>query len=110
MKSSTQGARSSKTARYQSPPIRYTDYQDNCLEFYYYLHGVHPATLNVYLKQNDKLGLPVWTKTFSQQKGWVRGELKITGVQYDTFQVSFEGVNPRAVFGVRKKLITFFRL
>ena len=85
--------------------MTFDEYENYCLEFYYYLHGLYPATLNVYLKQDGKLGLPVWTKSYTQQKGWMRGELKITGVKYPTFQVSFEASNPYAVYSVSSNRI-----
>ena len=98
---------SNKKARFESSDIWYKEHENYCVEFYYYLHGLYPATLNVYLKQNNSLGSPVWTKFNTPQKGWVRGEFKINRVQYETFQVSFEAANPQYVSSVSRTELKF---
>lgn len=77
----------------------YNDYKDYCVEFYYYLNGLNPASLNVYLKQNGELGLPVWSKDRNQINGWLRGEFKVRNVKYETFRVNFEAINQPYAFG-----------
>lgn len=53
------------------------------------------------------MGSPVWTKSNTPQKGWVRGEFKINRVQYETFQVSFEAANPQSVSSVSRTELKF---
>ena len=48
-------------------------------------------TLNVYLKQNNQLGAPVWSRTRNQGNQWLRGEIKITNIK-NPYQIVFEGV------------------
>jgi hypothetical protein len=47
--------------------------------------------MNVYLKQNEQLGAPSWSRSRNQGNQWLRGELKISNVKND-YQIVFEGV------------------
>lgn len=46
--------------------------------------------LNLYLKQDNQLGGPRWSRTGNQGNQWIRGELKID-LKTD-YQIVFEGV------------------
>ncbi|CAF1691193.1 unnamed protein product, partial [Adineta ricciae] len=37
-----------------------------CLQFWYYMYGMDVDTLNVYIKVNNNMGKPVWTRTRDQ--------------------------------------------
>jgi hypothetical protein len=70
------------------------------------LHGLNPSKLNVFLKQNEQLGLPVWSKSRSQGKGWLRGEFRISKLNYPMFQIVLEADIVDSSFGVQKFLTT----
>ena len=48
-------------------------------------------TLNVYLKQDNQLGGPRWSRTRNQGNVWIRGELKIETLT-SPYQIVFEGI------------------
>jgi len=48
-------------------------------------------TLNVYLKQGNTLGAPVWTRYRNQGSQWLRGELRIKSMQ-TPYVLVFEGL------------------
>jgi hypothetical protein len=64
--------------------------------------------LNVYLKQNEQLGAPSWSRSRNQGNQWLRGELKISNVKND-YQIVFEGVASGYIQGVNnlKKTINY---
>ncbi len=47
--------------------------------------------LNVYLKQLNQLGAPVWSRSRNQGNQWLRGEIRIKNIQ-NPYQIVFEGV------------------
>ena len=55
------------------------------------MFGAGVDTLNVYLKQNNKLGLPVWSRYNNQGNKWLRGELRIADMK-SPYQIVFEGI------------------
>lgn len=75
-------------SRIYSPEIRSGD---KCIEFYYHAYGSDVNTLNLYLKQNNELGAPVWQRIRNQGNSWFRGEYRIKGVT-NPYQMVFEGV------------------
>ena len=66
-------------------------------EFYYHMYGSGVNTLNIYLKQNNQLGAPVWTKVKEQGNRWIRGLLRI-GKQANKYQIAFEGISGTSSF------------
>jgi hypothetical protein len=73
--------------RIESPEIQ----GDKCIEFYYHMFGADVDTLNIYLKQNNLLGSPVWSRIKNQGNLWRRGEYRIRGVS-NSYKIVFEGV------------------
>jgi hypothetical protein len=55
------------------------------------MFGTDVNTLNVYLKINNQLGAPVWSRLRSQGNRWLRGELRIKNIQ-NPYIIVFEGV------------------
>ena len=47
--------------------------------------------MNIYIKQNNQLGTPRWTRTRNQGKGWQRGEMRIKNM-VNKYQIVIEGV------------------
>ncbi len=54
--------------------------------------------LNIYLKQLNQLGAPVWSRSRNQGNQWLRGEIRIRNIQ-NPYQIVFEGV-VGGVYGV----------
>lgn len=61
-------------------------------EFYYHAFGEDVRTLNVYLKQGNELGAPVWTRNRNQGNRWLKGEVRIRNPP-KPYQIVFEGVS-----------------
>jgi len=80
--------KNNQKCRIQSPVIQPAD---QCLEFYYHAYGSDVNALNIYLKQQNQLGAPVWSRTRNQGNRWLRGEIRIKNVQ-NPYQIVFEGV------------------
>jgi hypothetical protein len=57
-------------------------------EFYYHSYR-DGHSINVYLKQLNYLGLPVWSKKGDQGRGWKRGEIRIKNMQ-NKYNIVFE--------------------
>lgn len=38
----------------------------HCIQFWYHMYGMDVDTLNMYIKVNDVLGKPVWTRSRNQ--------------------------------------------
>ena len=64
------------------------------------MYGSDVNTLNIYLKQNNELGAPVWQRIRNQGNSWFRGEYRIKGVN-NPYQIVFEGVTGGWSTGVR---------
>lgn len=45
----------------------------------------------MYLKQNNQLGAPVWTRHRNQGNSWLRGEVRIRNMK-NQYQIVFEGL------------------
>ena len=69
-----------------------------CLEFYYFAYGAEVDELNVFLKVEKELGLPVWTRRRNQGNQWLRGEIRIAKTS-TPYQIVFEAnvLKPSAV-------------
>ena len=53
----------------------------------------------MYLKQNDQLGAPVWSRSRNQGNTWLRGEVKLSKTT-NPYQIIFEGVASGYIDGV----------
>ena len=62
--------------------------------------------MNVYLKKNNILGAPVWTKQKNQGNSWRRGEIRIKNMK-EAYQIVFEALIGSNTYNV-KKIIFFF--
>ena len=74
--------------RLESPLI---DPIEACFEFYYYMFGNDINSLNVYIKQNDQYGAPVWSRARNQGPQWLRGEVRLKNIQ-NKFKLVIEAV------------------
>ncbi|CAM4935869.1 unnamed protein product [Rotaria socialis] len=63
-----------------------------CLQFWYYMYGMDVDTLNIYIKVNNNMGKPVWTRTRDQGKQWLKGQYPIFPQANTKFQIVFEGI------------------
>ena len=82
------------TARIISYLIKPT--QDNCLIFWYHMHGDQVGTLNVYVTDAAGTGAVVWTRDTEQGDQWLRGQVGINYIP-DSYHVSYSqcGINKR---------------
>lgn len=62
------GKRRNQRARLMSPQV--TPKTDNCLRFYYNMHGANIGYLNVYMQVNNVLGSPIWRMNAEQGQDW----------------------------------------
>ena len=69
------------------------------------MFGIDVNTLNVYLKQENQLGGPRWSRARNQGNKWIRGELKINVNK--PYQIVFEGVAGAYSAGVIKQNFYF---
>jgi hypothetical protein len=79
--------RSSDKARIESSQI--TSYK--CMEFRYYFFTNSKFNFNIYVKINNQLGLPIWSRSNSQADFWKRARVTITAGNY--YQLVFEITN-----------------
>ena len=86
-----------KRFRIQTRPLEAN--KERCLEFYYHAYGEDVNALNVYLKQNNILGSPVWSKVKNQGNEWLRGEVRIHNIK-NPYQIVLEGVSGNTYQGV----------
>ena len=61
-----------------------------CVTFWYHMYGAHINTLNLYLKQNNQLGTPIWKHTGTLNNHWYKAVVNIAS--QTPFQMVFEGV------------------
>lgn len=61
-----------------------------CLQFFYHMYGANINRLNIYLKQNDNFGKPIWQKIGDQGNKWILGQVYVD--QLGNFQLVIEGV------------------
>ncbi|XP_072014823.1 MAM and LDL-receptor class A domain-containing protein 1-like [Amphiura filiformis] len=71
-----------------------TPTDDNCLVFWYHMHGDQIGTLNVYIKDQGGSGPVVWTRDSEQGDQWLRGQIGID-FQLATYQIVFETIRGR---------------
>ena len=63
----------------------------SCVTFWYHMYGTNINTLNLYLKQNGRLGTPVWKHQGPLEiNQWYKAEVDI--YSQTVFQLVFEGV------------------
>lgn len=63
------------------------------------MFGADINSLRVYLKKNNALGAPVWSRSYNQEYSWLRGELKINDIN-SPYKIVFEGVIGKSYQGV----------
>ena len=74
-------------ARLLGPKMQFNQAQPKCFTFWYSMVGDHIKDLNIYLKQGNTLGTPVWKRSGYQGSNWKQGSLTIT--KQGTYQVWF---------------------
>ncbi len=74
----------SDIARIESPSY----FSAKCMEFHYFFSTNSKFTFNVYVKVNDQLGLPIWSRSNSQGDFWRLGRVTVTSGS--TFNIVFE--------------------
>ncbi|XP_067654295.1 MAM and LDL-receptor class A domain-containing protein 1-like isoform X2 [Haliotis asinina] len=80
-------------ARILSPT--YHDNQEMCVKFYYYMYGSSMGTLNVYVKDGNNTGRPLFSRSGNQGNRWTVGETTIPAfiaTSASGYQMVFEGV------------------
>lgn len=55
--------------------------------------------LYVFLKRNNQMGAPVWSRIRNQGNNWLRGEVRIRGIS-DAYQIIIEAVSGAYSSGV----------
>ncbi|XP_071965430.1 MAM and LDL-receptor class A domain-containing protein 1-like [Antedon mediterranea] len=85
-------------ARLISPSMNKTT--DNCLEFWYNMHGRHSERLNVFVKESksESLGSADWTKAGDHGDKWYRGTVTVD-TNFKSFYVVFEAVRGEGDYG-----------
>ena len=63
------------------------------------MYGADVNSLRVYIKKNNVLGAPVWSRSKNQGDGWFRGEFRINQISL-TYTVVFEAVIGKTFQGV----------
>lgn len=74
-------------ARLESPVFEKTDGNGKCLVFWYHMYGSSIGRLNVYVKQGNKLGNPLWSDTGNQGNNWHRAMVTVLS-PYTQWKVS----------------------
>ena len=76
-------------ARLMSPTLN-LGISGMCLQFFYHMYGSNINRLNIYAKQNDNLGKPIWQKIGDQGNKWILGQVYLE--QLGNIQLVIEAV------------------
>ena len=76
-------------ARLISPTV-YAGSNGFCLQFFYHMFGTNINRLNLYVKQNNTMGKPIWQKIGEQGNSWMLGQVYLENM--NAIQIVFEGV------------------
>jgi hypothetical protein len=63
-------------ARFQSPS--YASTKASCFQFWYHMYGRNIGILNIYIKKNNQLGNPVWTRSGNMGNKWKISQFSVT--------------------------------
>ncbi|XP_048242500.1 MAM and LDL-receptor class A domain-containing protein 2-like [Haliotis rufescens] len=75
-------------ARLDSPLLDPTS--GSCLQFWYNMNGRTMGTLNVYQRQANNLGTPIWTRSGNINTDWLIAQVNLRSTTQ--FQFTFEGI------------------
>ncbi|BFZ04222.1 hypothetical protein BsWGS_07261 [Bradybaena similaris] len=78
-------------ARLESWQIPASPSSPMCVSFWYSMFGITMGTLNIYIKNNNGLGSPVFTRKDNQGMGWKEATISVPPTTYG-FSVVFEAV------------------
>ena len=76
-------------ARFISPNINVAS-SGICFQFFYHMYGTNINRLNLYAKQNENLGKPIWQKIGDQGNKWILGQVYLE--QLGNIQLVIEAV------------------
>ena len=76
-------------ARFISPSLN-IGVNGICFQFFYHMYGTNINRLNIYAKQNNNLGKPIWQKIGEQGNKWILGQIYLENLE--NIQLIIEGV------------------
>lgn len=65
-----------------------TNMATSCLTFYYHMYGRNIGTLNVYMRQNNRNGVAIWSRRRNQGNTWNIAQVTLKAAKsYQVFRV-----------------------